>query len=187
MQSRIVASISVAAALLVAWVAVGPFVAAHAIRDAVIRNDVVALDEHIDFPAVRDSLKGQLFGLVDPQGAPGAENNGSGFANALKMVVGTALDVMLTPQGVLELLRHKTALGQDSHNDGGESSQQNSSSPARRKPVIHYGFVSPNRFDVTVADAEVPDLPATLELRRYGLEWKLAAIELPLNSHPAAP
>src|SRR2546430_811620 len=117
MQNRIVIGVSIAAALFAAWIAAGPFVAAHAIRDAVIRNDVVALDEHIDFPAVRDSLKGQLFGLVDPQGTPSAENNGGGFGNALKMVVGSALDMLLTPQGVLELLRRRTALGQDRNDD----------------------------------------------------------------------
>jgi hypothetical protein len=187
MQRRIIASLFIAAVLLLAWIAAGPFMAAREIRNAVIDNDVVALDEHIDFPAVRDSLKGQLFGLVDGPGATNSSNNesgGSGFGNALKALMGTALDVALTPQMVLELLRHKTALGQDRHDDA--PAQPNSSAP-RRKPVIHYGFVSPNRFNVTVADMDAPDFPATLVLRRYGMEWKLAAIELPLREHPEAP
>lgn len=167
---------------LAAWIAVGPFLAAREIRTAVIRNDEASLDRRIDFPAVRESLKGQLYGLVDDSGPPQA---GSGsFGDALKSLMGGAVDVFLTPRGVLELLRRKTALAQNS-GDGDSSPAPADSGSSRRKPVIHYRFASPNRFEVEVADADYPEAPAKLVLLRYGLDWKLAAIELPLHGQSA--
>lgn len=182
MPRRIAAGICVFTGLLAAWIGAGPFVAARQIRAAVIAGDAMALDQRIDFPAVRDSLKGQLYGLVEPPQAPGAANptGSSGFGGAIKAFMGTALDVLLTPQGVLELLRHKTALAQGAAADGGAPAAPDESEPPQGKPMLHYRFVSTDRFEVTVAEADAPDAPATLVLRRYGLEWKLAAIELPL-------
>src|SRR5437879_486733 len=108
MIKKLAVAVAVAVAALAAWVAVGPFVTAKAIRTAVASNDEAQLDLNIDFPSVRDSLKSQLYGAVDDRGPP---DQSGGFGNALKNIMGGALDVMLTPHGVLLLLQHKTALG----------------------------------------------------------------------------
>jgi hypothetical protein len=175
MTRRVALAVIVVAAALAIWIALGPFLAANAIRSAVARNDEAELDQHIDFPAVRDSLKSQMYGLVDDRGPP---DEGGGIGNALKSLVGGAMDVMLTPHGVLLLLRHRTALG-DADTGAQPANPPAQDAAPRRKPVLHYRYASPNRFVVTVADPDYPDVPATLVLHRYGLSWKLAEIELP--------
>src|SRR5437016_11356241 len=159
MDRKIVAALGIAFAALAIWVGVGPFITAGEIHSAVARNDEASLDQHIDFPAVRDSLKNQLFGLVDDRGAP--DQSGGGFGDAIKNLMGGAVDVMLTPHGVLLLLQHKTALGNPSSGGPQDSPPATSSapSPSRRKPVIHYRFASLDRFVVTVADDQYPDIP----------------------------
>src|SRR6185295_11280360 len=107
-MKKIAAAAVAVLAALAAWVAIGPFLTANAIRTAVARNDEAQLDLNIDFPSVRDSLKSQLYGLVDDQGAP---DSSGGFGNAIKSIMGGVLDVTLTPHGLLLLLQHKTALG----------------------------------------------------------------------------
>jgi len=173
----------VAVVAFAGWIAVGPFLAANAIRSAVARNDEAELDQHIDFPAVRDSLKSQIYGAIDDRGPP--DGNG-GFGNTLKSIVSGAMDVMLTPHGVLLLLRHRTALGDEpaETHPAAPTPPPQEDSP-RRKPVVHYHFDSVNRFVVTVADPDIPDAPATLVLRRYGLSWKLAEIILPSEQGPS--
>jgi hypothetical protein len=171
------------AVLLAGWIAMGPFLAASAIRTAVARNDEAELDQHIDFPAVRNSLKSQIYGAIDDRGPP---DDSGGIGNALKSIVSGAMDVMLTPHGVLLLLRHRTALGHAAPDEtsAGSASPPSQDAQPQRKPVIHYRFASPNRFVVTVADADYPDVPATLVLHRYGLSWKLAEIDLPSQQPP---
>ena len=48
---------AIAALLLLAYTAAGPFLAIHAIRDAVRSEDSRALSKRVDFPALRQSLK----------------------------------------------------------------------------------------------------------------------------------
>jgi hypothetical protein len=120
--------------------------------------------------------------MVDDRGPPDGKG---GFGDALKSIVSGAMDVMLTPHGVLLLLQHRTALGNAKESAGPAAPPGGPPDPApRRKPVIHYRFASPSRFVVTVADPDFPDVPATLVLHRYGLSWKLAEIDLPSQAAP---
>jgi len=182
-KTAAVVVIAVATAIA-CWIAIGPILTAHAIRTAVARNDEAELDQNIDFPAVRESLKSQVYGAIGDNGPP---DQSGGIGNALKSIVSGAMDVMLTPHGVLLLLRHRTALGDaQPASDSAPPAQAAPDAQPRRKPIVHYRYASPNRFVVTVADADAPDLPATLVLHRYGLGWKLAEIELPSQEHPQA-
>lgn len=181
MKKTVAIGVIAVAAVIAIWIAIGPFLTANAIRTAVARNDEAELDQHIDFPAVRDSLKSQVYGAIDDNGPP--DQNG-GIGNALKSIVSGAMDVMLTPHGVLLLLRHRTALGDAESTAPASGPPPAPEATPRRKPIVHYRYASPNRFVFTVADADYPDLPATLVLHRYGLGWKLAEIELPERQPP---
>src|SRR5581483_8625372 len=102
------------------------------------------------------------YGAIGDNGPP---DQSGGIGNALKSIVSGAMDVMLTPHGVLLLLRHRTALGDA---EKAPASNAPAEDAPRRKPIVHYRYASPSRFVVTVADADYPDLPATLVLHRYG-------------------
>ena len=64
--------------------------------------------------------------------------------------------------------RRTTDDGQGTNDNGG------------RRTVVRYGYLTPDRFKVSVAPSTDPDRPVDLILERRGLvSWRLEGIELP--------
>lgn len=175
----IVAAI-VAASLLLAYVAAGPYLAVNAIREAVKAEDTRALSRQVDFPALRASLKAQLGDRLVREAGVDVQSNPFGaiglrLANGL---LGGVVDAMVTPVGLAAIMEGRRtwrrvqdfgALPEAPPPDAGETEPLHDA---------RYRYESLSRFTATVQDES--GRPIVFVLTRRGLRWKLSDIRLPL-------
>ena len=88
-----IALLVLAAVLLAGYVAAGPYLTVHAIRDAVREQDSSALAAQVDFPALRASLKAQLVDAMVRKAGPDAQASMLG-GFALTMATGLVNGVL---------------------------------------------------------------------------------------------
>lgn len=178
---KLIALLAVAVVLLVGYIAAGPFLVVKAIRDAIKAQDTAALAEHVDFPALRGSLKAQLDDYVVRKAGADIQSNVFG-AIALHIasgVTGGTVDAMITPAGLGAILEGRNLWHRAS--GGGISDTDSYASQAPPDPLegARYGFESTSRFTATVTNDDGE--PVTFVLARDGLRWKLNDIRLPLD------
>jgi len=163
-------------ALLIAFVAAGPYLAINGIRTALAEQDVGALERHVDFPTLRVNMKAHVEDTIARQGGGIAESGG--FLGALGLRVasglgGTAVDTMVTPLGIGALLQGrsmwKRAIGQTV--DGDTYGEPQPADPLK-DAVLRYESTS--RFTATVKDTDGE--PVVAVFQRQGLRWRLTDI-----------
>ncbi len=167
---------------LVGWIAAGPFLTVNAIREAVAAEDTAALQEHVDFPAVRSSLRAQVEDTVARNAGIDAERNPLG-ALALGLAnraAGGVVDVLATPAGIGAILQGRGVLHRLSGGGVSKDDPYAHSPPADPLRDAKYRFESPSRFTATVLTADGD--PVVFVLTRDGLSWKLSDIRLPLEA-----
>jgi hypothetical protein len=165
--------------LLLGYLAAGPFLTVNAIRDAVKAQDSAALSRHVDYPALRASLKAQLDDYVVRRAGPGAQSSLLG-ALAVRIASGVAagsVDAMVTPAGLGAMLEGRELWHRASGGGIADDSYQHVPPPDPLENAT-YGFESPSRFTATVHDEDGD--PLVFVLTRDGLRWKLSDIRLPL-------
>ena len=165
---------------LLAYVAAGPYLTLRAIGQAVQEEDASALARHVDFPALRSSLKAQVSDAIVREA--GAEAQSSLFG-ALGLTVATGLaggmvDAMVTPVGLGALMEGRKVwnrgAGRAPPSRGAAPAEGTGASPLRDAA---HAYASPSRFTATVTDDR--GRPLVFVLTRQGLRWKLSDIELP--------
>ncbi len=165
-------------AILLAWVAAGPFVAMHAIGKAVREENPAALARHIDFPPFRASLKAQLGDRLAR--SVGVETQ-SGWLGALGMTVanevaGGAVELMVTPYGIGALIEGRKVWNRAT---GMPPPRTPEGAAVRPDPWrnAQRRYESTSRFTATVHTDD--GAPVVFVLTRHGLRWKLSDIRLP--------
>jgi hypothetical protein len=173
--------VGLGAVLLVAaggWYWVSPIVAMHALTVSARAGDRDALAHEVDFPAVRDSLKSQV-NAAALGGRAGDSDRPTGLAALGALFVGalanTAMDAVVTPDGIRSLV----AAGRV--RKPGEAADDDQDTRARWV-IDRQGL---NRFTARPVKAG-DDKPPVLVFGRSGLSWRLTAIELPIDTGPAA-
>lgn len=167
--------------LLGALVAAGPWLTVNAIRDAVRTGNTAKLSRHVDFPALRSSLRIQLDDYVVRRAGPEAQASLFG-AIAVRIASGIAsgtVDVMVTPAGLGGLLGGRTLWHRVSGGGIGTDPYAHVPPPDPLSDAA-YGFESPSRFTATVIDDS--GQPVVFVLTRHGLRWKLSDVRLPLGA-----
>lgn len=167
---------------LAGWIAAGPFLTVNAIREAVAAEDTAALQEHVDFVAVRSSLRGQVEDAIaretgiDAQASPfGAI--ALGLANT---AAGGIVDALATPAGIGAVLQGRGLLHRLRGGGVGAGDSHAHQPPPDPLRDAKYRFESPSRFTATVHTADGD--PVVFVLRRDGLRWTLTDIRLPLDA-----
>lgn len=167
--------------LLAGYIAAGPFLTVNAIREAVETRNTARLSRHVDFPALRGSIKLQVDDYLASRS--GADVQLSLFgAIGLRIasgMAGSAVDTMVTPAGLAAMMGGQTLWKRISGRD--VSADSDATPPdALEDPV--YRFESTSRFTATVIDDAGE--PVTFVLTRQGLSWKLSDVRLPLGPAP---
>ncbi|MPM40814.1 hypothetical protein SDC9_87462 [bioreactor metagenome] len=173
----------VGAALLgaAALVYASPYMALNSIKKALDARDAEAFSEYVDFPVLRENLKGKLMASISkkmPAAPDSASSNPfSNFGQAIGgMVVGAAVDSMVSPAGVMTLM----GTGQfgphmpktDKPQDADDTSTAQKSQEDRSFSVDYQGF---NK--VRVYRKSDPD--AAFIFRREGIMgWKLINVDM---------
>lgn len=180
MIKKLAVSLTVAAVavFVVAWAAAPAFAARSLIR-AAKAGDAERLEQLVDFPALRQSLKDELTAELaahlrrDPRTA-GDDLGGLGLILA-PMLLSGAVDAVVTPEVVAQMVT--TAEAPDptvrDRPEPGDAADQGDD--------IHqaWGYRDLDAFAVTLTDRDHPDQRLALIMERRGLfEWKLAAVDL---------
>lgn len=175
-----IALFALALALLLGYVAAGPFLTVHAIRSAVKEGNTGELSKHVDFAAIRLSLKAQVDDYLVRRAGPEVQSNpfgaiGLSLAGSL---AGTAVDAIATPMGIGAVLEGRKLLRRV---DGSASRRDAYQPVAPAEPLkeLSYRFESPSRFTATVANADGD--PVVFVLTRDGLSWTVTDVRLPLD------
>jgi hypothetical protein len=162
-----------------AYVAAGPYLAINGIRAALAEQDAGRLSRHIDFPALRVSLKAQLEDAMARRLASETQSTllGAFAASLARNAMGGGVDMMVNPLGIGALMQGHS-LWKRSVGDtvGGDTYGRPTPADPLREAVHRYE--SPSRFTATVLDPQGD--PIVFVFRRQGLTWKLADIRLPL-------
>ena len=171
-------TVAAVAVFVIAWVA-APAFAAQALIRAAKAGDVDRIEQLVDFPALRESLKDELTTELaahmrrDPRMAE-SDLGGLGLILA-PMLLSGAVDAVVTPEVVAQMVTtaeapDPTVRDQPEPGDAGD-----------RGDDIHHawGYRDLNAIAVTLTDRDHPDQRLALILERRGLfTWKLAAVDI---------
>lgn len=156
-----------------------PILALHDLSQAARSGDRDRLEQAIDFPAVRSTLKDQVSAamLRSTQGDPAMQGN---LLSGLAMLFAPALidrmvDTYVTPDAIAVMLTTARKPG-----SGSEESADAAPPPGLR---TRYAYLGLDRFRARISSLEQPDTdPIGMIFDRRGLfSWKLVRIDLPVT------
>ena len=191
--------------LLLAWQYFTPHLTIRAMHQAALDGDASAFSRHVDYPAVRASLKTQLAEEMAER-TRGLRLGGlERLAGRLAMAVsGPAMDAMVSPQGLQLLFLGRDWWRATLPGDAAESARNREAlaeARAARDPAsprspdsgasgyeglpqramgmqARAGYRDLSTFTMELRDAGIGDKPVTLVYRRHALvQWKLSAVE----------
>ncbi len=150
-----------------AWFYFTPFMAVDKLQAAAERGDSEALNEMVDFPALRVSIKSEIQNAV----ADGISKDAGVFAAIGSAVTGVIVEPVVnaavTPQGIGLLMQGKRPTDSDDSDDDGKW---------RERTKIDRRWEAGDRFVVQYRDRESGDQRISLIMRRDGLRWRLAGV-----------
>lgn len=175
-----IAALILIAVGLIGWIAAGPFMTVHAIRTAVKEGNTGELSKHVDFAALRLSLKAQVEDYMVRRAGPQVQSSlfGSLGLSVASGLAGTAVDAIATPMGIGAVLEGRKLFKRF---DGSAARRDAYAPVAPAEPLkeLSYRYESPSRFTATVANADGD--PVVFVLTRDGLSWKVTDVRLPLE------
>lgn len=196
MISKTIKAASVAAVLAIAsywyW---SPILAVHQLQSAAEKKDADAFNERVDYPKLRESLKGQFAALMGERLVK-PEDAGNGFA-ALGTMLGLALvnqfvDAMVRPEAVMRAMQDgqlapKANPPSDSPAPTPSAGKPDVSAkvePQEDKPKWAYERKGVDKLIAYASDPKRPEAPNQEKLglvfQRSGFaDWKLTEFRLP--------
>lgn len=152
-----------------AWWYISPYWTLREMQSAAKNGDARQLSKYIDYPAVREDLKGEFRRAVLKQAEASKRNDGvdalgSAFALAL---IGPMVDALVTPEALQAAFAHREQVGAV-----GKIAKL---PEAPSDPVIDREGLG--RFTVHDRDPS----KGSLVFGRSGLGWKLIGFDLPAN------
>lgn len=195
-------AIAVAAIVVVTALGYGyasPYLALNRLKQAADARDAVTLNEYVDYPALRVSLKQQVGEMLQRRIQAQHSSNPLLMLGAVigAALIGPLVDAYATPEGVAALLNGMPPTGKPGEQPAPPPGPQASSAPAEPAPAAPppapasadtaapqsraqttAGYRSLNEFAVTWQGSATSERYAAI-LQRHGLfSWKLAAVEL---------
>ena len=173
---KITIAAAVAAIAIAATAYASPYYALHQIKAALAERNAEALAEHVDFPALRASVKAQLETSMarSIEATAGSGNPlaalGQSIASAM---LGKMVDTMVSPAGVVALV-NKSAVSPQA---GADASADAPADGARKKADYSASYAGVNTGVVRARDGNAQE--GALVLQRHGVwGWKLSSIEI---------
>ncbi|KAA1005612.1 DUF2939 domain-containing protein [Paraburkholderia panacisoli] len=192
----IITLIVIAVIAVLGFAYASPYIALNNLKRAADARDVQTVNQYVDFPALRDSLKLQIAGLLTRR--LDADNN-SKLATIGAMIgvtlIGPLVDAYATPDGVAALLNGMPPSGNPGEHPPEAPAANNAPPAAAETPAspaaadnsnaapaqrqTSAGYRSLNEFAVTYRRGGEAAVHYSAIFRREGLfTWKLAAINL---------
>lgn len=172
------AAIAVAVSLYIA----SPWMVLHSIRSAAVSGDHRTISDHVDYAALRESVRGQITQLMmasmdDPKLK---DNPFAGLGAALAMsMVGPMVDAMVTPQALAQAM---TTGALRPARQGGTVREATEAERRRYETAVTNSYDGLSRFIVSYQDLSEPDGKLEMVMRRRGLfDWQIVEIDLPIE------
>ncbi|HEX8392184.1 MAG TPA: DUF2939 domain-containing protein [Longimicrobium sp.] len=163
---------------LASWQYFTPHLALRSVQAAAEAGDAQRLNELVDFPALRLSLKDNVRSAVSHQVAGRAGSRvGALTGFAAGALAGPVVDRALTPSGIAALMQGTAPGGRGKPRGGNKDGEDDK--PNRANLTIERGYAGPNRFEVRYVDRNSGAERLALIMHRDGLGWKLASVRLP--------
>ena len=145
------------------------YFAVHSLKTAILKGDQEALQSHIDFPLLRESVKEEFKAQI----VRNASKDTGMFSGLTQLmapsVIDNQVDAYLSPEGLNDILTPMKD-GIKAAQDSGEKNggKRDTNNPFQ---LTHLGFDSLTDFEFTFFESKV-------HLHYYGLGWKVYRIEL---------
>jgi hypothetical protein len=157
-----------------------PLLAVRGLISAAKAGDAAALEQRVDFPALRQSMKDEMNArlVAEMRRDLGEKDKALGGLGLLlaPSLISSAVDTLVTPKAVAAMVtearepRAADAAGQAEARPDAEGDKVNRS----------YAYRGLNTFAVTLSQARHPDRKLSLLMERRNLFfWKLAGVDLP--------
>jgi len=164
---------ALAAVVIAGWVAASPYLTMRSIGKAVQENDSATISEHVDFPALREDLKGKLMVKASQEIEKSQSSNPfAGLGQMLAMtMVNQMVEGFVTPAGVTMMLQKgKPSMPVQQTSQG----QQGASNEPSEKPRFNVKYQGWSKVRVNREGTD-----GAFIFRRDGLtSWKLVAVDL---------
>lgn len=172
----------VVAVLLIALYFASPILALHSLTAAAKAGDKVALEQKVDFPAVRESLKAQLKTAMTRKFEEDPELRDNPFAAfgqlLMASVVDKAVDSFATPEAIANMVATNEPPKTVSTAPGGPVLEP-AKPKAKSQTKVDYAYEGLDHFRVRYVDVKDGE-QLDLVLKRHGIfGWRLVRIELP--------
>ena len=176
-RTRVIAAGAAGAVLLAASSYASPWWELQRLRTAVHDRDAEAVSGHVDFPALRESVKAQLMISLNIETRKAGDNPFAALGQAMAIaLINPLVDAVVSPAGVMTMLEK----GKVSLPKPGAAEETPTDAPKRDYAVDYRGW---DRFAVSSKDPH----GGSFIFKRQGLwSWKLAAVELPKDGPDAA-
>lgn len=189
MSKRIGAGVGILL-LVLGYAVAGPFITLYHLRTAVAAHDQEALATYVDFPQLRENLKGQLDDRLAARVPLGTDNPFAAFGMMLAShVVNVMVDALVTPSGLGHLMAGEPAPEDES--SGADEAPSQPAAPSATtaagdgreppaKPLLAhatYHFRDLSHFVARVTDQQGHAIDFVLT--RDVLSWQLTNIILP--------
>lgn len=175
-MKKITIATAVAVVAIAASAYASPYYALHQIKTALAERNADALAAHVDFPALRSSVKTQLEAAMAGSIAAtaGSDNPFAALGQSIATaMLGKMVDAMVSPAGLVALV-NKSAISPQSH---AETEAGAAADGAQKKADYSAGYAGLNTFVVRAKDGGSQE--GALVLHRHGLwGWKLSSIAL---------
>ena len=153
-----------------AWLYFTPYMALNKLQAAAERGDAEALNEMVDFPALRTSLKSEVQGAVSREISKDAGNPFAAIGAAVTgALVEPAVNAAVTPEGISLLMKGRPPTDDEGDSDGGDGNWREDVKIGRR-------YEAADKFVVNYRDRETGDEQIALVMRRDGLRWRLSGV-----------
>ena len=164
--------LAVLAGVFAAGLYASPYWAAHQLHKAFVSQDAEGVNARIDFPALREDMKGQIAARLMAESAK-TGSGGEAIGSMIGMtLVNAAIDSMFTPAALAEQMRSGAVVPQTGA----------VMSPAQMgKALQDVEFITGYQgFDAFHASPKGREDSSTFVFRRHGLfTWKLSGLTLP--------
>jgi hypothetical protein len=164
------------------WLYFTPWLAMRKIQAAAERGDAETLNEMVDFPAFRESVKQGVRTAVSRE-ITQSDDTSNPFAAIGGMIagalVGPMVDGLVTPEGIAALT-NGIRPDSDGHRGGNGGERERTIDP---DVEIKRGYEGVDRFVIHFVDEKSGEEKLALVMRRQGLaDWKLSGVRLPAKS-----
>ena len=176
MLIALAALLVIALAGTLAYAYASPYLTVARVRRAAAAGDADTINAHVDFPALRESIKSWM-GLAITHRMARSDTQNNPFAGVGEAVATTILDGLVAAMVTPEMLRLMLE-GQRPQPRRPDGSQRAPASPPDAD--LEMGYESLNRFVVKVHDKRTPANEFAMVWHRAGFTWKLSAIRLPM-------